>query len=342
MGLSMMIIGAGAIAGMNEFDVGRRKPCSHAGVARAHPGLSIAGVVDVDCTRAKYFAEMFDLGYWSTSLTHSLGLLRPDVVTIAVPYRHQHDVALKVMAHEARPRILVLEKPLAASLAEAEAIVAAAKRCGVSLLVNNDCASPVYRQIERLIENTFALPALSVSGWSSSGMHAVGIHMLGILRRLFGPISDVTASEETEPVFSLPFSPNFEHGDRRVRAMIQFSNGMPGFFVNSALTSFTYKEIEVLFRDGKLRLSDNGGKLEVWRPAQHGVSSLSYRLAEPEIISVDQGTAFSVLGDLIVSAENPETQDLIGGGRGLEIYRVMDAMFRSADSHSTVSLEAVG
>lgn len=332
-----LIVGAGRIAGLNELDPARRKPCTHVGALRSG-GIGIAGIIDADGGRAAEFARLVEIPYAGSSLEQGLARIRPEIVTVAVPYWHQHDVAMEIARHAHRPQKVLLEKPLAANLEQAELIIREFRRAGISVLVNNECGAPVFAQIKQLLADDFGGRVISASAWCSSGMHAVGIHLLGILRYLFGPIVWVRAIAETERVESLPFSTNYTPNDPRIHGMLMFKSGVTGFLTNSALTQFTYKEIEVTCRTGKLRLSDNGNLLQVWRLATPGQSSVSYRLQEPVTVPVEPATAFAKIGDLLASDDPDAGADILGGDIALEVYRTLDALTRSARENRDIQL----
>ena len=335
----VLIIGAGRIAGLNEQDPARMKPCSHVGSIRSQAALEAVGVVDIDQDRARAFAERFGLEHAFSDVEAALGALSPEIVTVAVPYRQQHDVALKIAGSAAPPRRLLLEKPLADSLRRATAIVEACESAGIELLVNNECIAPVYGKLGVLLRERLGNEAISASAWCSSGMHAVGIHQIGAFRRLFGDIAWVSARAETEPVESLPFSTNFTPDDPRIHGMIGFDSGLLGFLTNSALTRYTYKELEILCRGGKIRLSDNGSLLQVWTTAAPGASTISYRLSEPETVPVPAGTAFAEIGRLLAEDAPSGKSRLIDGRAGLADYRVLDALVRSAREGREIALK---
>ena len=333
----VLIVGAGRIAGLNERDPARRKPCTHAGAILSQPGLELAGVVDLDLERAREFARGFDLAFAGTDISAAMAQIRPDIVTVAVPYRIQHDVVMGIAGGPHRPHRMLLEKPLADDLARAETLVSACRDTGIDLLISNECVAPVYDQIRSLIADRFGDEVISASAWCSSGMHAVGIHMIGILRHLFGEVAWVRAVGETEYVDSLPFSANFVPDDPRVHGMLIFRNSVSAFLTNSALTRYTYKEIEIICRDGKIRLSDNGNLLQLWSTAEPGTSTLSYKLSEPETIPVEPGTAFGAIGRCLAAAENVG-HSIIGGAQGLATYGVLDALIRSAREDREIHL----
>jgi len=338
----VLIVGAGKIAGLNELDPARRKPATHAGMVISTPGLELAGVVDVDAVAARRFADAFACNFFFDDLAAALSATEPDVATVAVPYRYQAAVVHRILDHPDRPACLVLEKPLSAKLADAKRLVAATKAAGIRILVNNEVAAPIYRDLENVIARQFAGEVISASAWCSSGMHAVGVHILGILCRLFGRPAWVRATAESEHVASLPFSSNFVPEDPRIHGMIVFERGTTAFLTNSALTGYTFKEIEITCRGGRLRLGDNGTSLSVWSPAVPGASTISYTLQPPVRIAADLGTAFSALGGYLASDDPDAGQDVVGADAALLVYRLLDALVVSARTGRDVELKPDG
>jgi predicted dehydrogenase len=117
--LRMAVVGVGSL--------GRH----HARLLAAMPEVALVAVVDVRPERAREIAARH--GTDACSRIEDV-LLRVDAVTIAAPTAVHH--ALGMMAIDAGLAVLV-EKPLAASVAEADALVAAAARRGVPLAVGH-------------------------------------------------------------------------------------------------------------------------------------------------------------------------------------------------------------
>jgi predicted dehydrogenase len=336
----VLIVGAGRIAGLNELDPVRRKPCTHAGMVLANDELALAGVVDVDKRAADQFAAHFAIGFAGTDLADALARVRPDVVTVAVPYHLQFDVVLSICEARHRPRTVLLEKPLADTFERARAMIQRCEDANVKVLVNNECAAPIYERIKQLIRERYNNDVISVTAWCSSGMHAVGVHMIGVMLTLFGRVRWVHAVLEREYVASLPFSTNFVPDDPRVQGLLVFESGLVGFLMNSALTSYTYKELEVTCRAGKLRLSDNGAVLRLWSTAIPGESTLSHRLSDPIEDEGVPGTAFDVMGNWLATGGDAG-QHVIGAERALETYQVLDALVQSGRESRPVHLRRV-
>jgi predicted dehydrogenase len=103
----------------------------HARILASLPGAQLAGVADINRSRADEIAASAGTQafYDAASL-----LGRVDAVTIAVPTDQHRNVALPFL--EARIPVLI-EKPLARSMPEADELIAAAEQSGVALAVGH-------------------------------------------------------------------------------------------------------------------------------------------------------------------------------------------------------------
>jgi len=103
----------------------------HARILSTLPGVQLVAVVDVNDARAKAIAG----AHQTQALFDYRDVLgRVDAVTIAVPTERHCSVAQSFL--EAKIPVLV-EKPMARSLAEADAMIAAAAKAGVALAVGH-------------------------------------------------------------------------------------------------------------------------------------------------------------------------------------------------------------
>jgi predicted dehydrogenase len=99
----------------------------HARILSELPGVQLVGVADTKPGRAEEIAAK----YGTTPFTDARDLLgRVDAVTVAVPTVSHLDVAMPFIEHRSG---VLIEKPLAASLAEADRLLDAAARGGVVL-----------------------------------------------------------------------------------------------------------------------------------------------------------------------------------------------------------------
>ena len=86
----------------------------------------LVAVVDADAARAKTVAGQFGARSF-TSVKEMLAEVRPQAASVAVPTVHHGAVACELM--EAGVDVLI-EKPVASSLADADRVIATAERCG--------------------------------------------------------------------------------------------------------------------------------------------------------------------------------------------------------------------
>jgi predicted dehydrogenase/nucleoside-diphosphate-sugar epimerase len=117
------LVGAGNIA-----DV-------HAAALRALAGVEITAVVDVDIERAKRFAASRGIGRVFASVEALIAAHIVDAAHVLVPPAHHRTVAEKLLAAGIDT---LVEKPLATSLEECDALISAAAAGGAALQVNHN------------------------------------------------------------------------------------------------------------------------------------------------------------------------------------------------------------
>lgn len=333
-----IIIGAGHIAGLNEMDPFRKKPCTHVGMYKSNSNFDLVAIVDIDPAKAKDFAVKFRLKKYFTDISTALDDVQPDLVSVAVPYQFHHDVVIAVATNPNRSKIIFCEKPIADTIEKAEAMIATCKSNGVRFLVNNRRLMSIYQECKKIISERFHNEVITINGWCSSGLHAIGIHMIDLLRFLCGEIAWVQSVPETEYVESLPYSTNFEPEDQRVRSLIGYENGIVGGFFNTALTAYTYFEIEIHCKEGKIRVSDNGNLLQIWNAAPPSESTLSYRLSEPLTKEIKDYSLFANISKALAVINEIGDNHPLSGREALESYRVLEAMVRSSKTRQRVTL----
>jgi len=104
----------------------------HARIYAENPSAELIAVVDADEERAGALAA--ELGCQAVSTVEALLELGPEAVSVAVPTAHHAEVAIPLL--EAGVPVLV-EKPLASDVEEADRILAAARRGGAALAVGH-------------------------------------------------------------------------------------------------------------------------------------------------------------------------------------------------------------
>lgn len=104
----------------------------HARIYAEHPAAELVAVVDPDPARAATLAE--ELGCRALDSVEALMDLEPQAVSVAVPTAAHAEVAIPLLE---RGVAVLVEKPLASDVAEADRILAAAERGGALLSVGH-------------------------------------------------------------------------------------------------------------------------------------------------------------------------------------------------------------
>ena len=104
----------------------------HARIYHEHPLAELVGVVDVDAERAEEIGREFGVS-WYRSVEDLLFEADADVVSVATPEQARYQPAV---ACAQAGKHLLLEKPLAPNLEEADRLVAAIQETGVLTMVN--------------------------------------------------------------------------------------------------------------------------------------------------------------------------------------------------------------
>jgi predicted dehydrogenase len=106
---------------------------NHARIYTELPNVELVGVADTNGENAQTIARRYSCRAY-TDFRQLLDELRPDAVTVAVPTVYHQEVACAAAQRGAH---LLIEKPIASSIAEGEAIIAAAEVANVKLMIGH-------------------------------------------------------------------------------------------------------------------------------------------------------------------------------------------------------------
>jgi len=217
----------------------------HAGALRSLPEAELVALCDADGARAAQFAATYG-GRTYTALEALLSETRPELVLVATP--HPLHAAPAIAAARAGAHVLV-EKPMAASLADCNAMLAAANENKVLLSVVSQrrWLAPVQRMKSAIDAGKIGKPALGVfimyswrepsyytadpwrGRWDTEGGGVLvnqSPHHLDLLRWFLGPVAQVSG------YWANVNHPTVEVDDTAV-AVLRFRNGGLGAIVTS-------------------------------------------------------------------------------------------------------------
>jgi predicted dehydrogenase len=209
------VIGAGLVAQRSHLP-------AYAASDEAQIGALVSGHVETAREVAARFGNPRVLGSWQEAVVDP----EVDAIDICTPNALHAEIA--IAGARAGKHVLV-EKPMALSLAGADAMIAAARQAGVTLMVAHNLRFvPIYETIKRIVsEGTIGRPLAArgvfmhagpdefwgaASDWFWKEEHAgggslldMGIHMIDLMRWFIDrPVREVTAmtSRTLKPTFA--------------------------------------------------------------------------------------------------------------------------------------------
>jgi len=222
---------------------------NHARVFAGLPGLELVGVADPDRRQADFVART--LGCAAVADVAKLLDLNINAVTIAAPTHLHHDIALACIARGVH---VMVEKPIASSVAEGRDIIEAARRAGVTLMVGHvERFNPAVETIKEALRNEDILSiAITRVGPFPPRMSNVGV-VIDLAVHDIDLIRWFTDSEiiEVQPQLSSAVA------EREDIALLQFrtASGVLAHINTNWLTPFKARNVTVATR-GKYIMAD--------------------------------------------------------------------------------------
>src|SRR5581483_8764327 len=158
-------------------------PSSHAGAYQRHPRTRLVAAADVDPQRLRAFGERWGVSALYQDHRAMLERERLDLVSIATPTRVRREVTVDVAGRGVKA--IYLEKPIARTLADADAMIAACRANAVTVAVNHlRTYDPYYRAARQLIRAGEIGQVQGVLATWAEGFSEGGCHLWALLRSL--------------------------------------------------------------------------------------------------------------------------------------------------------------
>jgi UDP-N-acetylglucosamine 3-dehydrogenase len=251
------------------------------------------------------------------------------VVSVCVPTTHHHSVVMAAIEHG---KDVLVEKPIAFTLKEAEEMIAFAKKKGVKLGTGHvERFNPAIQKAKELIENDVIGDVVSASakrvGPFPPRIKDVGvtidlaIHDLDVMYYLF--------NENVTQVFATMGSilEKCEYEDH-AEIMTKFENGITGILEVNWLTPYKRREIEVTGTDGIISVDYIDQSIDVYGKFAQDVEIQHEEPLKEEITSFINS---------IINNEDPE----ITGEDGLNALKMVLAANKSSKEHVPIRLDEI-
>lgn len=327
--LRVAIIGCGAVAGGNDAlclrTMAQRPPLTHAGAYQVNPATALVAAADVDAERLARFGRDWEVPALYADYREMLQKERLDILSVCTPPALHARFVME--ACRAGLAGIFCEKPLAEDPTEAMAVVRACEWSGTILAVN------YFRRWNPTIAiwaGRLATGELGnirrVTASYTKGIVQNGTHVIDLLHWFVGRIENVQALRWAE-----------ERGnDLAVDALCISETGVPCYLQACRQEDFNILEIDLLTDRGRLRLAENGRRLE-WQEVREDPYYARYRIlsAEPTVVQTAWQDCFScAVQDLVESVERG-TAPRCGGQEAYEAIAVAAAIRTSARESGT-------
>jgi predicted dehydrogenase len=256
-----------------------------------------------------------------------------DIVSVCTSTRLRAQIVMD--AARAGVKAIWAEKPIAVSLAEADAMVATCKEHGVALAVN--CArrwNPFFAQTRRLVEEGTLGQLLQVNAFGQCGLSHNGSHLIDTMRYLVG--SEVTW------VFGEMESDKAASGEQDLmgNGYLAFANGTRGF-LRGMPTGPAFWEFDVIGSEGRVRLINNNAQVEYTTMISDAASGrrVPMQAAFPWPAHIE-GTGLTIVRDLVDAVISGSVPRCSGddGRAALEIAIALRESHRQGGAKATLPL----
>lgn len=312
--------------------VGLRMGMGHCdGLARSGC-FDLAGVCDISQDAVGAAVSRYPGAKAFGDFAAMLAELRPEVVVVATPNSLHHSQALAALASPGL-RGLMVEKPMAVTVADAREIIAIAAEKGVRVNVNHQRRTwPVFRTMRKLMDSgAIGVPQVIRAGCAGDFLQD-GTHLVDSVRFLAG---DVKVKWVAGMVFRETSSgfPGMRLGhatDSAASAVIEFENGLRAELSTGDLQQRGryYQDYEVFGTEGRMwRAGDQATPQLLVQDLSGGFRQVKLEPFEfPEHNDNGLASVYLRLFRQIVEGEgNP-----MGGASGLAAMEICFAVYESA------------
>jgi predicted dehydrogenase len=300
-----LVVGCGAIG--SDYDrlaVPGAAPRSHAGAYTASARTELVGGVDPDPAARERFSERWGVPCHS-SIVEAYAASAPSVVSVCTPPETRHVIVDELLHHGIRA--IWIEKPLADTVAAAEAIVTVCEDADVPLQLNFlRRFDPLHQRVAELVRGRVLRADFSYSGT----LENYGSHAIDLFRWFVGEPAQVEMVGDSEPVLH-----------------VATDDGRTGTFSRVTGTAMPFFDCDFWLDDARVLLTALGEQLAVARPAASTIFPDLERLelgsADPEL-GMEQ--AMSSALDALLDHLEHGTPLLCTGADGVAELRIREGV----------------
>jgi predicted dehydrogenase len=318
---------------MADDPLGAGDVFTHAEAYSRSPATHLVAVCDTDPEAARRCADRWNVEQWFTDPGEMMRSAAPEIVSVCTPDATHYPVARAIIEVGGRLRALLVEKPLATSSADAEALVDLARRHGIVLaaMMMRRYAEN-FRGLRALLETGELGQVRAVSGWFTKGTLHNGVHWFDSLRFLAGEVAWVQALDmlgEAGPDPTLDVIMGLERG---------------GLATLRAASSehFTIFEMSLLTDRARIAIRDSGHAIEIEEAgASPRYSGYRELLSAPRDLGTRRDLALHAIEDL-ASAVRLGRRPASTGEDAVAALRIAETALRAVAAGTPLAVDRTG
>jgi len=191
-----------------------------------------------------------------------------------------------------------------------------------------------YAEIKETLDKGVLGDAVKIVGGYTSGLMAVGTHLIDLLHQFLGDVEWVIAlKEDVSGISSLWYSENYHPSDPPISGILGFKTGIAGQIYATCQTEYPFFELEIFARKGRISIREGSNSYLV---ETHEPKSSSERKGvhlQSRITSRANNLMMSAVEDIITSLEQGKST-LSPGEEGLKVMRTIEALKESCRKQS--------
>lgn len=335
--LRAAIVGCGAIACGNDaqwlHQPGARPPLTHAGAYRIHPATILVAAAEVDRARLEQFGRDWGVSALYSDYREMLWKEKVDILSVCTPPSFHAEMVSE--AARLGVRAVFCEKPLAADPKEAQAALQACEDNGTVLAVNylRRWNATLAEWARKLAAGDLGRIRRATASYTK-GILTNGTHAIDLILWWVGPLKWV---QTVGPV-------QCDNGDISVDALCLAEAGVPCYLQACRQEDFNILELDLLTDRGRIRLTENGRRIERYRAIQDpSYPQYSILESDPEVtLTAWQECLPRAVEDLIACLQKG-TPPRCSGGEAYDALTVAAAIHASArEGGRRVEIASIG
>lgn len=317
------VVGCGRIASVYSDDPKRKYISTHIGAYRRLRNTEIIAACDIDKKRLDKCLKKWNISRGYTNLRKMLKEEKIDILSICTPPETHYSILKEAAKFSIKG--IFCEKPLASTLKDAKKMIKICKKKKIVLQINHQRRfNSLHTRLQNIIKQKKLGGIQQVNFFYTMGVKNSGSHMFDLLRFFFGDVEWIQAI----------FSKNQTRDGKNpnVDGVLKFTNGLFATFQACDVKKYYIFEINCLFDEGRLILSDSGDLLDFYKVRAHKCYSGHNELYRSKSLlkaSYKRDSLINAVSYLVASL-GKNRKPISSGKDGLKALQLVNASIASA------------